>query len=516
MLPETLGSGCAIFDYNGDGRPDLFFVNSTWLPGFHGQGPFYPALYRNRGVGPHGFPAFEDVTRQAGLAVESYGMGVAIGDYDNDGHPDLYLTALGPNHLFHNNGDGTFTDVTKKAGVGDAHWGTSAAWLDFDRDGKLDLIVGNYCRWTPATNQICRDAMGVKHMCRPSYYHGWTPVLYRSNGDGTFSDVTASAGLKTDAGKNLGIAVWDEAGDGWPDLFIANDGERNRFYRNRPGSGPGGHHFEEQALETGLAYGMSGEARAGMGVDTADFENSGVESVAVGNFAREGTALYTRDVPGHYSDAADERGLLTPSLGSVTFGVLFCDVDMDGYRDLVTTNGHVEPVDDPGAGITFAQRMLLFHNEPAAGGRNAGRRQFREMGAETGAAFQRRIVGRGLAAGDLDGDGDPDLVISVNNGPAVLLRNDLSPRRHWLSFLLIGTRCNRDALGTRVVVTAGGMRQQAWRRGGSSIFSQSDPHLLFGLGDEKQAVTVTIAWPDGTVQTLQNVKADQVVTVREP
>ena len=436
-LPETLGSGCAIFDYNGDGRPDLFLVNSSRLPGFPGRGPYYPALYRNRGPGPDGFPTFEDVTRQAGLAIDTYGMGVAIGDYDNDGHPDLYLTALGPNHLFHNNGNGTFTDLTKKAGVGDAHWGTSAAWLDYDRDGKLDLVVGNYCRWTAATNQICQDAMGVKHMCLPSYYQGDGPVLYRNQGDGTFADVTAAVGLQSNVGKSLGIAVWDADGDGWPDLLFTDDGERNRFYLNRPGSGPDGRHFEEQALEAGLAYGLSGKARAGMGVDTADFENNGAEAVAVGNFAREGTALYLPDAPGHYSDAAAERGVLAPSLASVTFGVLFCDVDLDGYRDLITTNGHIEPSDEAdGSGITFRQRMLLFHNEAAPGGPAPARRQFREMGAEAGPAFQQRIVGRGLAAGDLDGDGDPDLLINVNNGPAVLLRNDwhrAGTGSHWRS-----------------------------------------------------------------------------------
>jgi enediyne biosynthesis protein E4 len=513
LFPETVGSGCAIFDYNSDGRPDLFLVNGTRLPGFHGSGPFYPALYRNAGSGPGGFPTFEDVTHASGLAFEGYGMGVAIGDYDNDGRPDLYLTAMGPNHLFHNNGDGTFADVTRKAGVGDPRWSTAAAWLDYDRDGKLDLVVGSYCRWTPQTNRVCVDAMGARRMCRPSNYQGQAPALYHNNGDGTFTDVAAAVGLGSDVGKTLGICVWDADGDGWPDLFVANDGERNRFYLNRPSTH--GRHFEEQAVEAGLAYGVTGIARAGMGVDTADFANNGVEAVAVGNFAREGTALFLPDVPGHYSDVAAQRGLFTPSLASVTFGVLFCDVDLDGYRDLITTNGHVDPGDQAtGSGITFAQRALLFHNEPAPGG-SASQRTFREMGQEAGPAFQTPRVGRGLAAGDLDGDGDPDLLINVNNGRAVLLRNDLTPRRHWLSVALVGTRCNRDALGARVAVTAGGMRQQAWRRGGSSFCSQSDPHLLFGLGDHDHAEKLEIFWPDGAVQTLRVVKADQVIVVKQ-
>ncbi len=514
-LPETLGSGCAILDYNGDGRPDLFLVNGSRLPGYPERGPFYSALYQNLGPGPDGFPHFADVTRSAGLEVDCYGMGVAIGDYDNDGRPDLFLTALGASHLFHNNGDGSFSDVTRQSGVSDSRWGTTAAWVDYDRDRRLDLLVGHYCQWTPATNQICRDAMNVKRMCRPAAYRGQDPVLYHNRGDGTFVDVTAAAGLGGDAGKTLGIAVWDEDGDGWPDLLLANDGERNRFYRNRPGTAPGTRRFEERGLETGLAYGMTGHARAGMGVDTADIDNSGAEAVAIGNFAREGTALYVRDAPGHYSDLAGEMNVLAPSLASVTFGVLFCDVDLDGYRDLVTTNGHIEPSDETDTGIPFAQRPLLFQNAPAPAAGNPGRRSFREVGSQAGPGFQTRRVGRGLAAADLDGDGDPDLLINANGGPAALLRNDLAVRRRWLAILPVGTRCNRDAFGARLVVTAGDMRQQAWRRSGSSFCSQSDGPLLFGLGDHERAQKVEVIWPDGSRQTMGDVKADQLLTIRQ-
>jgi enediyne biosynthesis protein E4 len=519
LFPETLGSGCALLDYNGDQRPDLLLVNSTGLPGYRGHGPHYPALYRNCGPGPDGFPTFEDVTRKAGLAVDCYGMGAAVGDYDNDGHPDLYLTAMGPGHLFHNNGDGTFTDVTRRAGVGGRGWGASAAWVDYDRDGRLDLVVGNYCRWTLGTNQVCRDQMNVTRMCPPAYYQGEPPACYHNNGDGTFTNVATAIGLGGDMGKTLGIAVWDEDGDGWPDLFFADDGEPDRLFRNRAGPGPGGRRFVEGAIEAGLAYGANGHDRSGMGADTADFENNGVEALAVGNFAREGLALYLPDSPGHYTSAAAERGLFAPSLSSVTFGVLFCDVDMDGYRDLVTTNGHIDPSGGSDPGSSFKQRTLLFHNEPAplpaAGASGPPRRWFREISAEAGPGLQPRIVGRGLAAGDLDGDGDPDLLITVNDGRAMLLRNDSTPRRHWLSIALIGTKGNRDGFGTRIAVTAGGMRQQAWRRSGSSYCSQSDLPVLFGLGDHDRAEKIELTWPDGSVQVLHDVKADQVLTVKQ-
>jgi enediyne biosynthesis protein E4 len=504
-FPETVGSGCAFLDYDGDGHLDVFFVNSSRLPGFTGKGPFYPALYRNRGDG-----TFEDVTKEAGLAVDCYGMGVAVGDYDNDGRPDLYLTAMGPNHLFHNNGNGTFTDVTKRAGVGDPRWSTSAAWLDYDRDGDLDLVVGNYCAWSAAHNQICPDALGRKFMCRPSYYKGEPPSLYRNNGDGTFTDVTAAAGLKNDLGKTFGVLVWDENGDGWPDLLLANDGERNLLYRNR-----GDGRFTERGLEAGVAIGASGMARAGMGVDSGDIDQSGAESLAIGNFAREGLALYRPDAPGHYADVSAESGLFAVSLPYVTFGVLFCDYDLDGRKDLFLTNGHVEPNQEKtGEGLTFKQPMLLFHNESTTGSGKSGVR-FRDVSAQSGPGLQPRLVGRGIAAGDFDGDGDPDFLVSECDGPARLLRNDGGNRNHWLWVRAIGTKSNRDGIGTKVVVTVGNTRQQGWIRSGSSFCSASDLKALFGLGSAAQADTVTLTWPSGIVQTLTNVKANQVLTVRE-
>jgi enediyne biosynthesis protein E4 len=503
-LAETAGSGCALFDYDGDGRLDAFFVNSSRLPGFTGSGPFYPALYRNRGNG-----TFEDVTKQAGLAIDCYGMGCAVGDYDNDGHLDLYLTALGSNHLFHNKGDGTFTDVTARTGVGDPRWSTSAAWLDDDRDGDLDLFVCNYCRWSPASNRVCPDASGRRLMCLPHDYPGESCALYRNRGNGTFADVTRAAGLYNEIGKALGVVTWDENGDGWPDLFVANDGERNLLYRNR-GNGT----FAEAAVEAGVAYSTAGRARAGMGADTGDIAGDGAETIAVGNFSQEGLGLFVPDPGGregaspHYSDDAAAAGLLEPSLRKLSFGLLFCDVDLDSRKDLLVVNGHVqEGVEYVGEGITFRQRPLLFHNE------GAGR--FREVGAQSGPGLQTAIVGRGLACGDVDRDGVPDFLVSTNNGAPLLLRNDGGNRNHWLWVRAVGTKSNRDGIGTKVVVTVGSTRQQGWIRSGSSFCSASDLKALFGLGAAPQADSVTLTWPSGAVQTLTNVKADQVLTVRE-
>jgi enediyne biosynthesis protein E4 len=497
-LPETLGSGCGVLDYNGDDRLDLFLVNSTRLPGFSGKGSFYPALYQQQ---PD--RTFRDVTRQAGLTVDCYGMGCAAADYDNDGDADLYLTALGPNHLFRNNGNGTFTDVTKSAGVGDPRWSTSAAWLDYDRDGHLDLFVCNYCRWTPATNRICRDGTGRRLMCLPREYSGQSCALYRNRGDGTFADVTRAAGLYNEIGKALGIVIWDANNDGWTDLFVANDGERNLRYLNQ-GKG----RFVEDAVEAGVAFSMGGRTRAGMGADSGDAADAGSEAIAVGNFTQEGLALFRPDPAGHYTDVAADAGLYEPSLRSLSFGLLFSDYDLDGRQDLIVANGHVQAgVDYTGEGISFRQRLLLFHNDGGT---------FREVGQQSGKALTTPLLGRGIASGDIDGDGDPDFLVSSNNGVPLLLRNEGGSGNHWLAVRTVGTRGNRDGIGTRVVVACGGTRQQRWVRSGSSFCSASDLKVHFGLGPAAAADTVTLTWPSGAVQTLRDVKADQVLVVREP
>jgi hypothetical protein len=503
-----MGSGCAFLDTNGDGRLDLYLVNSGPLPGFTAKGPFYPALYRQR---PDG--TFEDVTRAAGLAVESYGTGVAVGDYDNDGHPDLFLTAFGSNRLFRNNGDGTFTDVTARAGVGDTRWGSSAAWFDYDRDGHLDLFVGNYCEWTPEINRRCGDSSGP-YICGPKFYAGTTSRLYRNNGDGTFTDVTRQAGVDTPDGKALGVAVWDFDGDGWLDFAVANDTTPNWLFRNN-GDGT----FTEVGVEMGIAYSNTGLARAGMGIDTVDFENSGQEAVMIGNNTMEGLAFF-RPSPGdaetgaiHFLDQADEVGLLEASLPFSTFGALGVDLDLDGYLDLVTANGHVnEHVARLGGMIQFDQPMQVFRNEP---GPSPGTRRFRDITAQSGSGVTTPRVARGLSVGDFDNDGDPDLLVTANNGRAALLRNEGAPRHRWLAIRPRGVKSNRGGLGTRVRVQAEGRWQTRWVRSGSSYCSDNEQVARFGLGRAARAEVVELHWPSGIVQRLENVAADQMLTVTE-
>jgi hypothetical protein len=497
-FPETMGSGCAFLDYDGDGRLDLFLVNSSRLPGFTGKGPFYPALYRQQ---PDG--SFRDTTQAAGLALECYGMGCAVGDYDNDGDPDLYLTALGANHLFRNEGSsGRFTDVTEQAGVGDERFSTSAAWLDYDRDGDLDLFVCNYCSWTPATNRVCRDSAGREHMCNPSFFPGSPSTLYENRGNGRFLDVTRKAGVANAAGKALGVAVCDVDDDGFLDLLVANDLEPNALFRNR-----GDSTFAEIGVEAGLAYGLRGRARAGMGIDTADLVGEGREDVLIGNFSGERAALFRDAGGGQFVDTAEEAGLGEATFPYTTFGALFVDYDLDGHKDICLANGHPdENIALAGDGPTFAQAVALFHNE--GGG-------FRHAAQETGVARLGKLVGRGLAAGDYDGDGDPDLLLTENNGPARLLRNEGGNRQQWLAFRLIGSQSPRDGNGARIRLTVGGVRQTGWVRSGGSYCSTGEGVCRFGLGRATAAEDVEVRWSSGKVERLGRVPAGRVVTVRE-
>jgi hypothetical protein len=508
LLPETLGSGCAFLDYNNDGRLDLFLVNSTRLPGFAGKGPFYPALYRNDGDG-----RFTDVTKQAGLAVECYGIGVAAADYDADGFIDIYVTALGPNHLFRNQGNGTFRDVTKQAGVGDPRFSTAAAFFDYDRDGDLDLYCGNYCRWSLALNQVCRDTAERKHLCGPSFYKGDPPSLYRNNGDGTgggpvrFADVAKTAGLNDPVGKVLGVVVWDAEEDGWLDLAVAKDMEPNLLYRNNKNGA-----FTERGVEAGIAYSNQGKTRAGMGIDTGETANDGRESILIGNNAAQGLAQYLADAGGapggHFTDVADQTGLFEPSLTSLTFGVAFIDYDLDGWKDIVTANGHVDENIGVDGTVTFEQPMLAFRNE--------GVGKFESVGDRLGPVFAEKRLWRGIAVGDYDSDGDPDLLVSACDGRPALLRNDGGNRNAWLQVKAVGAGKNRDALGARVTVTAaGGVRQTSWIRSGSSYCSQHELVAFFGLGQAEEAESVEVRFPSGARQVHRNVKARQRIVVEE-
>jgi hypothetical protein len=497
-LPETMGSGAAFFDADGDGLQDIFLVNSTRWPGRPGASS-YPAFYRNRGDG-----TFVDQTRASGLQIETYGMGVASADYDNDGRADLYLTALGRNHLFHNEGQGRFADVTERAGVADPGFSTSAAWLDYDRDGFVDLFVAHYVEWSIDKDLYCTLDGTQKSYCTPESYHGQSPTLFRNTGRGTFQNVTRAAGLDDPNAKALGVALLDEDADGWIDLFVANDRQPNRLYRNtRTGK------FIDVGLQAGVAFDETGTARAGMGVDAADVDGSGRQSLAIGNFSNEMMSLYTSQAHGLFIDRAPVTAIGRSSLLKLTFGLFFFDYDLDGRPDVFAANGHV--ADDIGRvqkNVTYAQPPDLYWN--------AGMGRFEDAGRAAGTDFTRPMVARGAAYADYDGDGDLDVLVTTNNGPARLLRNDGGNRNNWLRVAAIGGPANRDAIGSRVQVFIDG-KPGPWSmvKTGSSYCSQSELPLTFGLGHATKVSALKITWPDGRVENVQALDANQTVTIQE-
>jgi hypothetical protein len=501
FLAETLGSGCAFLDYDQDGRLDLFLVNSSRLPGFRGQGPFLPALYRNEGGGK-----FQDVTRAVGLTVDCYGMGVAVADYDNDGDPDLLLTAYGGSHLFRNEG-GRFTEVTRQAGVTGPAWGTSAAWFDYDRDGYLDLFICNYLYWSPETNLVC-EKDGHRYACGLTLYPGTASVLYHNKGDGSFSDVTKEAGVAQPNGKALGVVVWDLDEDGWLDFAVANDSTPNWLFRNN-GDGT----FTEIGVEAGVAYSKHGLERGGMGIDTADYDHSGREAVVIGNLVGEGLALFRPvDGPEQFEDQAEEAGLYQASLPFTTFGARFFDYDLDGFPDLLTANGQVtKDMGAHGSAFMLEQRLQLFRNEVSQG----GRRQFREVTPAPESPLNTPRTGRGLAVGDYDADGDPDLLVLSNNEGVALLQNEGPPQGHWLAVKLIGVKSNREGIGARVRITAGGQTRTGWVRSGGSYCSEDERVARFGLGALTRVDQVEVRWPSGTVDRLAAIPANQILLIRE-
>jgi len=489
FLPETLGSGCAFLDYDRDGGQDILLINGIDWPG-HKQRRSTLRLYHNNGNG-----TFSDVTSRAGLDVEMYGMGVAVGDYDNDGFPDILITCVGQNRLFHNTGKGTFVDVTNTSGLGKRlGFSTSALWFDYDRDGLLDLFVCNYVKWSPERDVFCSLDGKHKSYCTPEAYRGETCWLFHNRGNGTFEDVTASSGIFDSSSKSLGVAMLDDDQNGWPDLLVANDTQPNKLYRNqRNGT------FKDAAVEAGLAFSSEGKARAGMGVDVGDFTNSGHSGVAITNFDNEMTGLY--ELAGKtYEDIAAQAGVGLASKNSLGFGCLFLDANLDGLLDLAVANGHIdETVRNIRGNVGYAQPAQLFLNE--------GKGKFHDVGAEIGGGFDQPKVGRGLACADFDRDGDLDLLLTTNSGSAYLYRNDQLAGNRSIRFRLVGTKSNRDGIGATVHIVSGGMSQSRMVKSGSSYLSQSELPVTFGLEKRDQVESAVISWPSGRTEEFGNLKA---------
>lgn len=501
-LIETMGSGVGLLDFDGDGLLDIFFVNGATVPLFDKSDPrFWNRLYRNRGDG-----TFADVTESAGVRGSGYGMGVAVGDYDNDGRPDIFVTNYGANILYHNEGEGRFRDVTAEAGVATGGWSTSAVFLDYDRDGRLDLFVTRYLEWNPQTNPPCGpQKANQRGYCHPNAFPATTHRLFHNDGGGRFRDVSRESGIERHPGKGLGVAINDFDLDGWPDIVVANDSEPQQLFRNNHNGG-----FTEMALEQGIAFNDNGQSFAGMGVDFADYDNDGKPDIFINALSLQGYVLF-RNAGNVFDDDSDRTGLTRTTQAFSGWGAKIADFDNDGWKDLFVVQGHVMDtiaIDQPH--ISYRQKPLLLRNV---------RSGFVDVSESAGVPFQKALAARGAAFGDLDNDGWLDVVVNTNDGRPVILKNNPgTARRNWLEIRTIGTASNRDGIGARVrVTTASGRRQFGYVSTASSYLSANDARLHFGLGEADPIREIQVQWPSGRVQVLSGATAtNRSISVTEP
>jgi hypothetical protein len=496
-LPETMGPGCAFIDYDGDGWPDILLINGQDWPG-HAHAASTLKLYHNN----HN-RTFTDVTAKSGLAISMFGLGAAVSDYDNDGRDDVFVTALGQSHLFHNNGNGTFTDVTKTAGMwGPDEFSTSAAWVDYDKDGKLDLVVANYVQWSLKADLYCTIDGSTKSYCTPESYKGASARLWHNLGNSKFEDATQKANFSDPTSKGLGVAILDYNNDGWPDILLANDTQPNKLYLNKRNGT-----FEEKAVSAGIAFSEDGVARAGMGVDAADYDRSGHPSIIITNFANQMLSLYHNEGNGLFVDEAPRSEVGRASLVTLGFGCFFFDYDNDGWLDIFVADGHIEDqIEKVQKRVSYAEPPHVF--------RNLGQGKFQEVTAGLGTGFAAPKVARGAAYADIDNDGALDVLITTNGGRVYLFDNE-GNKNQSLRVKLRGTKSNRNGIGTVVRVTAGNDKQSQFLHSGSSYLSQSELALTFGLGSQNKADTIEVQWPSGQVDKASNVASGATITVEE-
>jgi len=497
--PETLGAGCAFLDYDNDGWMDIYLVNSGPCDFYKPPKPLRNALYHNNRNG-----TFADVTEKAGVAGNAYGMGVAVGDYDRDGFPDIYLTQYPRSILYHNNGDGTFTDVTDKAGVAAPGWATSAVWFDYDNDGRLDLFVCRFADWDKAKNKWCGNRLtGERWYCKPNVYNPMQSWLFHNNGDGTFTDVSEKSGIARSPAKAWGVVACDINNDGLMDLFVSNDTVANSLFVN---GGKG--NFSDIGLLSGVGYNSFGRARSGMGVDAADYDQDGWVDLFVSNVDHEMFSLYHNNKDETFSDMSPSDGIGSRTMLMSGWGVKFFDYDNDGEIDLLLCDGHPDiAVRKHTAGVTYREPMLLFRNNG---------RTFENVSEQSGPIFSKRIAGRGMAIGDFDNDGSVDVLVAVNDSAPILLRNNAGRKNHWLGVRLIGKESNIDAIGALVTYQAGDLKRHVFKVGGGSYLSSHDPRMVLGLGQQTKVDWLEVKWPlPGKIERFTNLPIDRYLTIIE-